>query len=154
MIPIRTDRSSEKIFAENRQMLEMSGDRNKALIIEDDPKALAMIRKSLMTEGYNILTSPDGKEGIETAKKDAPDLIVLDLMMPGISGFEVIDELRADEKTALIPVIILTAMDLSPEDKKKLQDKVRYIAEKGCLTEEDFITLIKRVVENRGGICG
>ena len=121
-----------------------------ALVIEDDPKTLAMLENSLKTAGYDVIMASCGEAGLEAAKKKVPDLIVLDLMMPGISGFEVVDALRSDEKTSSTPVIILTAMDLSQEEKAKLKDSARYITEKGSLSKEEFIGIVKKIVGEGG----
>ena len=79
------------------------------LAVDDDVDILDLLEISLDSDGYNVITAGDGLEAIKKAKSHVPDLILLDLMMPKMDGFEVIDNLRADSQTRAIPVIMLTA---------------------------------------------
>jgi two-component system phosphate regulon response regulator PhoB len=83
--------------------------REKILVIEDEADILEVIEYNLRREGYKVIRSLDGEEGLQLARKDAPDLVVLDLMLPGMSGLEVCRELKRDALTRATPVIILTA---------------------------------------------
>jgi DNA-binding response OmpR family regulator len=82
---------------------------NKVLIIEDDPTSLRLIEYALKQRGYQVLTTLNGLEGIITAQKEEPDLIVLDIMLPGIDGFEVCRRLHSGSQTADIPILIISA---------------------------------------------
>ena len=73
----------------------------------------------LRNQGYRVLSAYGGAEAIRVAGSEAPDLVILDLMMPGVSGFEVARALRALEPTARIPILVLTAKDLSAEDQAR-----------------------------------
>ena len=79
------------------------------LAIEDDDDILELIKYNLNKEGFNVSGVGSGEEGVQQARVNPPDLIILDLMLPGIDGFEVCRELRSDPKTAHIPLIMLTA---------------------------------------------
>lgn len=81
----------------------------KILVIEDDPGNLRLIKYTLEKEGYQVVTAPNGLEGLRKAQIEEPDLIVLDVMLPGIDGFEVCHRLRAESQTAQLPVLILSA---------------------------------------------
>ena len=81
----------------------------KLLIIEDDPTAMRLIEYALKQRGYQVLTTRNGLEGIITAQKEEPDLIILDIMLPGIDGFEVCKRLRNGTQTARIPILIISA---------------------------------------------
>ena len=118
----------------------------RALIVDDDPKTIDLIKETLMAEGYTVLSAPDGKTGLILAKHEKPDFVVLDLLMPRMSGFEVVEELRDSAHTASIPIIILTAMDLSSADKKRLQERVNIICEKGSLNKKQFAEMVKEVL--------
>ncbi len=142
-IPIRQS-VPETVSAQERQTEGTASHKKLALIIDDDPKTLAIMEEVLISEGYNALKASNGKDGIEAAVREMPDLILLDLMMPGMSGFEVADALRYEDKTASIPIIILTAMSLSQKDKRRL--KIQHIVEKGGLTRERFIVELRKVV--------
>ena len=80
----------------------------KVLLIEDDVAAAEMYRLRLVADGYLVVIARDGHEGLRMAADEAPDFIYLDLRLPGLDGFEVLERLRADAATMHIPVIILT----------------------------------------------
>ena len=81
----------------------------KILVIEDDPIALRLIRYTLEHEGYRVATAPNGLEGIRKAQEEEPDLLILDIMLPGIDGFEICHRLRAEHQTAHLPILMLSA---------------------------------------------
>ena len=83
--------------------------KEKILIVEDDPALLEVTAYNLQSAGYSVVTSLSGDEGLLLAKSESPDLILLDVMLPGLSGVEVCQRLRADSRTKNIPVIMLTA---------------------------------------------
>ena len=80
---------------------------SKILIVEDEPNMVAGLRDNFEYEGFQVITASDGVEGLDRALKDSPDLVVLDVMMPRMSGLEVCKQLRA--KRASLPIIMLTA---------------------------------------------
>lgn len=91
----------------------------KILIIDDEEDFCFFVKKNLEAiSNYEIITANKGKKGIQIARKEKPDLILLDIMMPGIDGFEVLKRLKANEKTQSISVIMLTAKD---EDESKIK---------------------------------
>lgn len=91
----------------------------KILIIDDEEDFCYFIKKNLEAiSNYKIITATKGKKGIQIARKIKPDLILLDIMMPGIDGFEVLKRLKKSEKTQNIPVIMFTAKD---EDQSKIR---------------------------------
>ena len=83
----------------------------KILCVDDDPLILQMLGDILRFRGYTVVTAPDGETGLEAAGRERPDLVLLDVMMPGIDGFEVCRLLKADPVLKAIPVVILTAMN-------------------------------------------
>jgi two-component system alkaline phosphatase synthesis response regulator PhoP len=85
-------------------------DEFRVLVVEDDPDDLALIRMALKDEPYEILVALNGKEGVEKAKAEKPDAIVLDIMMPEKDGFKACEELKSDPDCANIPVLMLTAV--------------------------------------------
>ncbi len=91
----------------------------KILIIDDEEDFCFFVKKNLEAiSNYEIITAHKGKKGIQIARKEKPDLILLDIMMPGIDGFEVLKRLKANDKTQDISVIMLTAKD---EDESKIK---------------------------------
>ena len=79
------------------------------LVVEDDPTILQLLEVNFEMEGFTVLTATDGADGLERARSGAPDLIVSDVMMPNMSGLEMVAELKADPETKAIPVILLSA---------------------------------------------
>lgn len=93
----------------------------KILVIDDLPENVFMLQDRLVQEGYEVITAYDGNEGIEKAYATPPDLILLDVMMPDISGFEVCKILTTSEKTKHIPIILVTAKASAEDTKEGLE---------------------------------
>lgn len=88
------------------------------VIIEDDKFLREMISQKLMKEGYEVFGAVDGEEGIKLVKDKKPDLVLLDLILPGMDGFEILEALKEDQEVLSIPVIILSNLD-QKEDMEK-----------------------------------
>jgi DNA-binding response OmpR family regulator len=80
----------------------------KILVIEDDPSSLRLIKYTLQQEGYQVLIAPNGLEGLRKAKNEEPDLIILDVLLPGIDGYEICHRLRAESQTAQLPILMVS----------------------------------------------
>jgi two-component system response regulator RpaA len=93
----------------------------RVLVIDDEPAIADVLRMLLEFRGHEVLTANDGSRGFATAQRQSPDVIVLDLMMPVMDGFTALEALRSDERTAEIPVVILSALG-SPEVRQRCQD--------------------------------
>jgi two-component system, OmpR family, response regulator RpaA len=93
----------------------------RVLVIDDEPAIADVLRMLLEFRGHEVLTANDGSRGFATAQRQSPDVIVLDLMMPVMDGFTALEALRSDERTAEIPVVILSALG-SPEVRRRCQD--------------------------------
>ena len=78
------------------------------LIVDDSPTEIHIFKKLLEKQGYNIITAANGQEGLDMAKRDHPDLIIMDVVMPVLNGFQATRKLRNDQETADIPVIMVT----------------------------------------------
>ncbi len=94
---------------------------HKILIIDDQPENVFVLQDRLEHEGYNVIIAYDGQSGINKAVDEQPDIILLDIMMPGMSGFEVCEVLTKNEKTKKIPIIMVTALTGSDDIKKGLE---------------------------------
>jgi DNA-binding response OmpR family regulator len=79
------------------------------LVVEDDPVILRLLEVNFELEGYRVLVAHDGAEGIEVARAERPDVVISDIMMPKVSGIELVEALKADAATSAIPVILLSA---------------------------------------------
>ena len=120
------------------------GGKVKILIVEDEAPLREMYQMRLEMEGYKTVGAADGEEGMEKAISEKPDLILLDLLMPNVSGTEMYHLLKSNEKTKNIPVIILTALS-SPRYKKEIPDPAGYII-KSEATLEDVVDEVNRVL--------
>lgn len=94
--------------------------RERILVVDDEPDIVALVVYHLAKEGYRVSSASNGSEALATARRERPSLIVLDLMLPGLSGFEVLEQLRDDEATAGIAVLMLTARKEEPDRIKGL----------------------------------
>jgi len=119
------------------------------LMIEDNPLTLVAMENALKRKGYRALRASSGKEGLEIAQRDSPDLIVLDLVMPGMSGFEVANRLQNNNVATNVPILVLTSMDLSPADRARLAGKVWRIEGKGSLSTHEFLSLVENAVGSK-----
>ena len=95
-------------------------------MVEDEPPILAMIQERLSVEGFEVITATNGKEALLKAEKENPDLVLLDIMLPQINGFEVLEKLKKNPKTMRIPVIVLTALS----QPKQVEVGIRLHADK------------------------
>ena len=122
--------------------------KKRILYIEDEKEMLELTRIVLEREGYEMLAAVGGAEGIATVKREKPDLVLLDLMMPDVDGWEVYRQMKADKEVADIPVIIITARTQSID--KVLGLKVAKVAD--YITKpfgpSDLINSVKRVFDS------
>ena len=108
----------------------------RVLVIDDEPAIADVLRMLLEFRGHEVFVANDGSRGYATAQRQAPDVIVLDLMMPVMDGFATLDALRSDERTEAIPVVILSALS-SAEVKQRCHDMgVRAILQKPYKPED------------------
>ncbi|NTW22760.1 response regulator [Candidatus Falkowbacteria bacterium] len=114
------------------------------LVVEDDPVLSVMYKTKLEAEGYTIFTAANGVEALAEAKAEKPDLILLDIILPQLDGFSVLEELKDDTKTKKIPVIMLTNLG-TDEDREKGQKlgAVDYLV-KANYTPEQISSEIKK----------
>jgi signal transduction histidine kinase/DNA-binding response OmpR family regulator len=119
----------------------------KVLVIDDDPLAVELAEAILQPEGYTILSATAGEAGVMLAQRELPSLIILDIMMPVVDGFAVVERLRADPATARIPIVILTAKTISQADKQRLNGQISYLAQKGEFDRAAFVELVRAFCE-------
>jgi CheY-like chemotaxis protein/anti-sigma regulatory factor (Ser/Thr protein kinase) len=98
--------------------------------IDDDSLAIELVRASLEPEGWTVLGAATGQEGLALVRERQPCAVLLDLLMPGMDGFEVVEALRADPDTKSVPVVILTSKSMTQQDKERLQGRITYVARK------------------------
>lgn len=115
------------------------------LVVDDDEKAVKYMSSVLENAGFDVLRAYSGKAGINLAINNKPDLMILDLMMPEVSGFDVVEKLRTHPTAKGIPIIICSAKDITPEDKKILNGHILAIVQKSSHTKEDLLSSIKKI---------
>jgi threonine synthase len=114
-------------------------------ILEDDPQSALLLRRILQAQGkYHIFEAHDGAEGFEMIQRERPDLILLDLMMPGMDGFQVLEALKADEELSKVPVIVVTAKELTAAERERLSGQIETLMQKGDFTDEDLLKEIRK----------
>jgi signal transduction histidine kinase/DNA-binding response OmpR family regulator len=123
----------------------------KILIIDDDPLAVDALAGMLEPAGFEIFKAYGGQEGLELAAKQQPNLILLDLLMPEISGFEVVQRLKEHPQTKGIPIFVVTLKDLTTEDKQKLNSLVAAVMPKGAFSRERLLEEIGQFVRLKAG---
>ncbi|HEV3363276.1 MAG TPA: response regulator [Acidimicrobiia bacterium] len=114
------------------------------LAIDDDPVALELVAAVLGLEGYRVVRAQGGKDGVNLALRERPGLVILDLLMPGTDGFEVVEQLRADTRTADIPIVVLTSKTIGEADRDRLNSRIAHLAEKGHFSRAEFVELVRR----------
>jgi DNA-binding response OmpR family regulator len=102
---------------------------------------------ALEPHGFQVLTALSGEEGLEIAKRKQPDLIILDLLMPGLDGFEVSKALKEEPETAGIPIVILTVRSLSNVEKRRLSGRIDHLRRKSDFHREEFVALVRAAIE-------
>jgi signal transduction histidine kinase/DNA-binding response OmpR family regulator len=117
-----------------------------ALVVDDDARAVELVAQPLQQLGCVVLRAYGGAEGIELARRCGPDMIMLDLEMPEVSGFEVVNALKLDPATAGIPIVIVTARDLSAADREKLSGHIHELVDKTEFDEGRFIGEVRRAL--------
>ncbi|MEN8240491.1 MAG: pyridoxal-phosphate dependent enzyme [Chloroflexota bacterium] len=119
-------------------------------IVDDHPHVRLLIRRILQSQGnYTLFEAEDGKSAISLIKKELPDLIILDLMMPEMDGFSVIDALRSDPTTASIPVIVVTAKELTNKEKKRLEGQIQSLMQKGDFMSDELMAEVQLLIEDK-----
>jgi CheY-like chemotaxis protein len=128
-----------------------NGEPARVLVVDDNVQAVELVATALEAEGCRVMRAYGGAEAIEAARSALPDLVILDLMMPEVSGFEVARALRDSEQTARIPILVLTAKDLTAEDHARLNGDVSAIREKASFSTSELLAELRRALPKRAG---
>ena len=118
----------------------------RVLVVDDDPEARILLAKILGEEGARVELASDGNQAMASLQKSAPDLVLLDLMMPGMSGFETVARMRALPFAAQIPVIIVSAKELSAEDALTLNGHIQRFIAKGTIEPAGLTAAVRQVL--------
>jgi DNA-binding response OmpR family regulator len=148
---VKPIKKEELLRVVNRYSLTMKpeGKPVNILVIDDEPKTVELMAAVLEAKGYNVHKAYGGQEGIDLAIKQEHDLIILDLMMPAVDGFDVVEELKKHTWSKDVPIIISTAKDLTEEDFLRLKGKVESIARKGKFSKDDLLRQVRKLEKIR-----
>jgi signal transduction histidine kinase/CheY-like chemotaxis protein len=117
------------------------------LVVDDERANREWLTEILEPAGFGVIPAVGGREAIELARSHHPDLVLLDLMMPEVSGFDVVEALRSEKATVKTPIMVLTAKDLTEADKRQLNGRVSSILQRGSTGAADLIGLLRQVMD-------
>jgi|GEM_PF-611693 len=124
------------------------------LVIEDDDMTREMISRMLTKEGWKVTQAENGRVGLGVVANNKPDMILLDLTMPEMDGFEFLEHLRKSDIGRSIPVMVVTALDLDAETRGMLSDQVQHILQKGAYSRDDLLKEVRDTVTKLVGTAG
>ena len=126
----------------------MSGPIKQILLVEDDQFLSSLLKKRLESEGLGVTLANDGQSALAALEVSMPDLLLLDIILPGISGFEVLEKLRGDEKTKTLPVIIISNLGQAEDRAKGKQFGVVDYFVKARMPLEELVKIVKTYIQN------
>jgi CheY-like chemotaxis protein len=116
-------------------------------IVDDDANVRRLIRRILQSQGnYTLFEAANGREALELVQREHPNLIILDMMMPEMDGFTVLDELRKSPQTAEIPVIVITAKELTANEKDRMRGHIQSLMQKGDFMSDELLDEVKALL--------
>jgi CheY-like chemotaxis protein len=116
------------------------------LVVEDDAGMRGLLRRMLEAEDWTVAEAENGRQALDRLAQAQPSLIILDLLMPVMDGFEFIEELHQDERWRKIPVIVVSAKEVTQVDRARLDGHVTKILQKGAFTKERLLAEVREVV--------
>ena len=127
----------------------MSNNKTKILLIEDDSFLLSMYATQFELENFNVITAEDGEKGLKLAKKEIPEIILLDIMLPKMNGFDVLKELKLNKTTSQITVILLTNLSQKSEIEQGLAMNVEGYLIKAHFMPSEVVDKVKQVLSKQ-----
>jgi threonine synthase len=116
-------------------------------ILEDNPDAARLIRRILQAQGdFLIDEATNGLDGLHLIQRQRPNLVILDLMMPGLDGFGVVEAMKTEPALHDIPIIVVTAKELSPIERQRLDGKIKALLQKGSFLDSDLLSDIRQAL--------
>jgi threonine synthase len=120
----------------------------KVAIVDDEPDVRKLIRRILQSQGnYALVEAANGKDAVDLIIQERPNLILLDLMMPDMDGFSVMDILQSRSETREIPIIVITAKELTPAEKNRLKGRIQSLMQKGNFLSDDLLDEVKSLTK-------
>jgi DNA-binding response OmpR family regulator len=124
----------------------LNGAGGEILVVEDDATTRELLTRSLAKEGWKVREAENGRSGLERVAESVPSLVLLDLMMPELDGFEFMEGLRKMPGCRQLPVIVITARDITAEDRQRLNGEVARIVQKAALSPKELVDEIRALV--------
>jgi CheY-like chemotaxis protein len=140
--PIEWDKLISVLEKHRRQI-----NSSQILVIEDDPQTREMLRRAAEKHGWQVVEAENGRVGLERISKQVPGVILLDLMMPEMDGFTFMEEFRRRADWRHVPVIVVTAKDLTEDDRRRLSGHVIQILQKGGHSPDELLDEVQRVLD-------
>jgi signal transduction histidine kinase/CheY-like chemotaxis protein len=132
------------------EVLRRCGCRGRRMLVaDDDPVVGDLVRQLLDEDGWNVSSAANGQEALEAIARQRPDVLLLDLMMPVLDGFETLQRLRADPATRNLPVVIVTAKDLNRQEREELQRHTAHIIEKDGMDRQQLLSELRACLKER-----
>jgi signal transduction histidine kinase/DNA-binding response OmpR family regulator len=138
-----------RLSAALRRQLGDAGPTASVLVVDDDPAVRRLTHQVLQREGWTVLEAENGRVGLRRVAERLPALIILDLLMPDMDGFEFLDELRQTNVAPAIPIIVVTAKDLTAADRQSLNGSVGRVLDKSTWNREDLLIAVREQVTAR-----
>ena len=124
-------------------------DRRTLVAVDDDPVDLDLLEAVLGPQGWRVVRATGGEEGVRTVRRERPAVVVLDLLMPDVDGFAVVEQLRADPHLDDVPIVVLTSKEMTRADRERLAGQISYLAQKGTFPPADLVELVGRVAASK-----
>jgi signal transduction histidine kinase/CheY-like chemotaxis protein len=118
--------------------------------IDDDPVDLDLLEAVLAPDGWRVVRASGGDEGLRAVRRERPAVVLLDLLMPDVDGFAVVEQLRADPEADDVPIVVLTSKDMTRADHERLAGQISFLAPKGAYRHAQLVDLVGRVAAARG----
>jgi threonine synthase len=117
-------------------------------IVDDEPNVRVLVRRILQSQGnYQLFEAADGKSAVDMIMKERPDLVILDLMMPDMDGFQVMDALQKHNETKDIPIIVVTAKELTPAEKERMKGHIQTLMQKGDFMSDELLDEVRALLK-------
>lgn len=129
-------------------MSDIPGEKKKIVIVEDDRFLSLVLKGRLEKEGYNVIPAYDGEEGLAIIKKELPSLVVLDLVMPKMTGFELMEKLSIDPQMSSIPVVVASNLGQESDIQKAKNLGVRDYYVKVQTSVDELVQMFKKIMDN------
>ncbi|QGJ70982.1 Hypothetical protein PBC10988_26850 [Planctomycetales bacterium 10988] len=136
----------EDLLKRHAETRSLSPEESTVLVVEDDANSREVITRRLSKAGWQVVQAANGRQGLAALEQVKPSLVLLDLIMPELDGFEFVERLRTQPELAAVPIVVVTSMDLTKEERERLNGSVEQILQKGAYHRDDLLQEIDRRV--------